>query len=154
MKRLLVALVMCLALMGFPTQAWAHQVETFYTLDNQLEFQSVFSSGEPFAGARVSIYAPNNLDQPWQMMTTDSEGRFSFVPDESIAGNWQVAIESDDESHADYWTVPVGEKGIIYDAISLDGSQDRHYLAAASTLGPWVMAVAAGLGWMVLKKRR
>jgi nickel transport protein len=154
MKRLLVALVMCFALAGFPAQAWAHQVETFYTLDNQLEFQSIFSSGEPFAGARVSIYAPNNLDQPWQTLTTDSEGRFSFVPDESIAGNWEVAIESDDESHADYWTVPVGEKGIIYDGISLDGSQDRHYLAAASALGPWVMAVIAGLGWMVLKKRR
>lgn len=154
MKRWIVALVMCVALMGWPAQAWAHQVETFYTLGDQLEFQSVFSGGEPFAGATVTIYAPNQPDQPWQTLTTDEEGRFAFVPDESMPGDWEVAIESDDISHADYWTVPVGEKGIIYDGISLDDSLDRHYVTAAMTLAPWFMAVAAGLGWSWFRKRR
>ncbi len=153
MKRLLVALVLCLALVGFPAQAWAHQVETFYTLGDQLEFQSTFSSGEPFVGATVSIYAPNNLEEPWQTLTTDSEGRFAFVPDESIPGDWEIAIEADDLSHADYWTVPVGDKGVIYDGIVLDSTHDRHYVAAAASLGPLVMAAAAGLGWAAVKRR-
>lgn len=154
MKRWIVALVMCVALVGWPTQAWAHQVETFYTLGDQLEFQSVFSSGEPFVGATVTIYAPNRPDQPWQTLTTDEEGRFAFVPDESLPGDWEVSIESEDVSHADYWTVPVGERGIIYDGISLDDSLDRHYVTAAMTLAPWFMAVTAGLGWNWFRKSR
>ncbi|MGF1566824.1 MAG: carboxypeptidase-like regulatory domain-containing protein [Nodosilinea sp.] len=151
MKRLLVALAVCLTLLGFPAQAWAHQVETNYFLDDQLEFQSTFSSGEPFAGATVTIYAPNNPDQPWLTTTTDSEGRFAFLPDESIPGDWQVAIE--EEGHADYWTVPVGNQGLIYDGISFDATQDRHYVAA-SALGPLALSVGAGLGWAAFKKRR
>ncbi len=154
MKSLLVALVACLALVGLPSSAWAHQVETFYTLGNQIEFQSVLGEGEPFAGATVTIYAPNQPNRPWRTLTTDDEGRFAFVPDESIPGDWEVAIESEDVSHADYWTVPVGEQGIIYDGISLDDSLDRHYLTAAATLTPWLMAAVSGLGWAWWKKRR
>jgi nickel transport protein len=154
MKSLLVALVACLALVGLPSSAWAHQVETFYTLGNQLEFQSILGEGEPFAGATVTIYAPNQPNLPWRTLTTDAEGRFAFVPDESIPGDWEVAIESEDVSHADYWTVPVGEQGIIYDAISLDDSLDRHNIIAAATLTPWLMAVASGLGWAWWKKPR
>lgn len=154
MKRLLVALIMGLVLVGLPTPAWAHQVETFYTLGNQLEFQSTFSGGDPFAGATVTIYAPNNADQPWQTLTTDRDGRFAFVPDESIPGDWEIAIEGEDASHADYWTVPVGDKGIIYDGISLEDTLDRHYLVAASALGPWLMAIGAGLGWAWFRQRR
>ncbi|NJL49823.1 MAG: hypothetical protein HC929_23450 [Leptolyngbyaceae cyanobacterium SM2_5_2] len=153
MKRLIVALLMGLALVGFPTQAWAHQVETFYSLGAQLEFQSTLAA-RTFAGATVSIYAPNNPEEPWQTLVTDGEGRFAFVPDESMPGNWEIAIESDDLSHADYWTVPVGDTGIIYDGIVLDSTQDQHYVAAASTFGPLAMAVAAGLGWALFKQRR
>lgn len=154
MKTFLVALVTCLALVGLPGAAWAHQIETFYTLGNQLEFQSVFSDGSPFVGATVTIYAPNNPDRAWQTLTTDDEGRFAFVPDESIPGDWEVAIESDDVSHADYWTVPVGDKGIVYDGISLEDSLDRHYVMAMAALTPWLMALAGGLGWAWWKKRR
>ncbi|WP_035986940.1 carboxypeptidase-like regulatory domain-containing protein [Leptolyngbya sp. KIOST-1] len=153
MKRLIVALVMCLALVGFPTQASAHQVETFYTLGNQLEFQSQFSTGEPFVGATVSVFAPNNPDQPWLSTTTDDKGRFSFLPDESIPGNWEVAIEDDTLSHADYWTVPVGDKGIVYDAISLDSTEDVHYRAATAFM-PLVMSIGGALLWLGFTRRR
>lgn len=153
MKRLLVALVMAMALVGFPAQAWAHQVETFYTLDNQLEFQSQFSTGEPFAGAVVNIYAPNNPDEPWMTMTTDSEGRFAFLPDESIPGDWEVAIEDDTQSHADYWTVPVGDKGIVYDGISLDSTEDVHYRAATAML-PVAISIGGALAWLGFTRRR
>lgn len=153
MKRLLLAVVMGLVLMGFPAQAWAHQVETFYTLDNQLEFQSLFSSGEPFVGATVTIYAPNNPDEPWMTTTTDSEGRFAFLPDESIPGDWQVDIEDENKSHADYWTVPVGDKGIIYDGISLNSTEDVHYRAAAAFM-PMVVSIGGALAWLGFTRRR
>ncbi|WP_026072745.1 carboxypeptidase-like regulatory domain-containing protein [Nodosilinea nodulosa] len=153
MKRLLLALVMVLALVGFPAQAWAHQVETFYTMDTQLEFQSKFSSGEPFAGATVSIYAPNNPDEPWMTTTTDSEGRFAFLPDESIPGDWEVAIEDEFKSHADYWTVPVGDKGIIYDGISFNSTEDVHYRAAAA-MAPLGISIGGALAWLGFTRRR
>ena len=153
MKRLLLAVAMAVALVAFPAQAWAHQVETFYTLDTQLEFQSQFSSGEPFAGATVTIYAPNNPDEPWMTTTTDSEGRFSWLPDESIPGDWEVAIEDANQSHADYWTVPVGDKGIIYDGISFNSTEDVHYRAAGAMM-PTVISIGGALAWLGFTRRR
>jgi nickel transport protein len=151
MKRFIVALVACLALFGFPAQALAHQVETFYFMRDQLEFQSTFSTGEPFAGATVEIYAPNNLDEPWMTLTTDEEGRFAFLPDETIPGDWEISIEQ--EGHADYWTVPVGNQGILLDDIVLEATQDNHY-ASASAMGPLFASVGASVLWLGLRKRR
>jgi nickel transport protein len=153
MKRLIVALVACFALVGWPAQAWAHQVETFFILGNQLEFESRFSTGEPFVGASVNVHAPNDTHQPWLTTTTDDEGRFAFLPDESIPGDWQVAIEDDTLSHADYWTVPVGSKGIIYDAISLDSTEDVHYRAASAFM-PLIISIGGALAWLGFTRRR
>lgn len=153
MRSLLLVLVLGLALVGFPRQAWAHQVETNYILGSQLQFQSHFSTGEPFAGARVTIYAPNQPDQPWQTLTTDSQGQFSFLPDRTIPGNWEVRIEDENQSHADYWTVPVDGQGIVEEGIVLDATQDQHYVTA-SVLTPLVTSIAAALGWALLKRRR
>jgi nickel transport protein len=153
MRSLLLVLLLSLALVGFPSQAWAHQVETDYMLGSQLQFQSRFSTGEPFAGARVTIYAPNQPDQPWQTLTTDSQGQFSFLPDRTIVGNWEVRIEDEDQSHADYWTVPVDGQGIVEEGIVLDATQDQHYVTA-SVLTPLVTSIAAALGWALLKRRR
>lgn len=151
MKRLLIALVFGLALFGFPTQALAHQVETFYFMKDQLEFQSTFSTGEPFVGATVEIYAPNNPDEPWMTLTTDEEGRFAFMPDESIPGAWEISIEQ--EGHADYWTVPVGNGEIIFDGIVLESTHDQHS-TLASNAGPLFVTVGASLLWLVVRKRR
>jgi nickel transport protein len=153
MKRLVVALVVCLALVGFPAQALAHQVETFYFMKDQLEFQSTFSTGEPFVGATVEIYAPNNPDEPWMTTTTDEEGRFAFMPDESIPGEWEISIEDDAQGHADYWTVPVGNQGVDLDGIVLEHSQDHHY-TSASAISPLLTTIGAGLVWLWLRKRR
>lgn len=150
MKRLLAALIVCLALFGFPAQAFAHQVETFYFMKDELEFQSTFSTGEPFVGATVEIYAPNNSEEPWLVLTTDEEGRFAFLPDESIQGDWEVSIE--EGGHADYWTVPVGENGILYDQISLENNLDNHY-AGAPAVVPIFLAVGTGGFTLALRKR-
>lgn len=153
MRSLLLVLALGLALVGFPSQAWAHQVETNYTLGSQLQFQSHFSTGEPFAGARVTIYAPNQPDKPWRTLTTDSQGQFSFLPDRTIPGNWEVRIEDENKGHADYWTVPVDDKGIVEQGIVLDNTRDQHYLTA-SLVAPLITSTAAALGWAVLKRRR
>jgi len=135
--------------------ALAHQVETFYFFDPApataeealgavIEFQSTFSTGEPFAGATVEIFAPNDADTPWQVLTTDEEGRFSFVPDETIQGDWEISIEQ--EGHADYWTVPVGETGVVYDSIVLEDTTDRHVAGASGLVAAAALLGAGALG--------
>ena len=146
MKQLLAVALAFFVCLGFPADAFAHMVETNYLLDNQLEFQSTFSTGEPFKEAEVTIYAPNNPDEPWLVTTTDDEGRFAFMPDLSIPGDWDIYIQK--EGHEDIWTVPVHDGTIEYNNISDAGSQDIHYAStpAVAVVFGLLAAVAAWLG--------
>ncbi|HEY9738724.1 MAG TPA: carboxypeptidase-like regulatory domain-containing protein [Trichocoleus sp.] len=164
-RKLLVSLTLAAAAgslaltLGTATKALAHAVETNYILTQQagsalpgLEFQSIYSTGEPLNGATVEIYAPNNPEQPWQEITADAEGRFAFTPDPAIPGDWEVIIRQ--EGHGDIWTVPVDEMGIEYDKIGLDRSSDIHYAAAPMlTVGAGAIAtVAATAAWAVRRR--
>ncbi|NEQ97875.1 MAG: carboxypeptidase regulatory-like domain-containing protein [Cyanothece sp. SIO2G6] len=123
--------------------AAAHMIETDYNLlDQALEFTSTFSTGESVPDAQVSIYAPNNLDEPWLELTTDEDGRFSFTPDQSIPGDWEIHIEKD-LGHQDFWTVPVNSTGIDYHNIVM-GTDDSSTVADN---GVWAeVAAIIGLG--------
>jgi nickel transport protein len=143
---------------AIPTKAWAHSVETNYALDaalqNRLQMQSTFSTGEPFAGATVRIYAPGQSDQPWYEGTMDEQGQFSFAPDATMTGDWEVEIGED--GHADYLRVPVTETGVDVNQISQVGSQDVHYAALPwpiSVGGSFAIAAAAGLGLRFQRRR-
>ncbi len=130
------------AIAGLAPQALAHMIETDFSLfDQELEFTSTFSTGEPVQDAQVIIYAPNNPDEPWGELTTDENGRFSFVPDASIPGDWEVRIEKD-LGHEDIWTVPVNEIGIDYNSIS-NAEQDEAFFAINT---PLALAGIVGLG--------
>ncbi len=145
MKRLLALPMAIAALVGMAPQAMAHMVETFFDFNPEgLEFQSKFSSGEPVENADVLIYAPNNPDEPWARMTTDEEGRFSFAPDASIPGEWEVKIEQG-IGHEDLWMVPVSEQGLIeYENISQ--ADDVPVIQIADSGNPLIVAGAIGLG--------
>jgi nickel transport protein len=148
MTQKLIATLAFLAAVGLPTSALAHSVETDYLVNGStLDFQSIYSTGEPLDGAEVTIYAPNNPDQPWAEITADAEGRFNFTPDVSIPGNWEVVIRQD--GHGDIWTVPVTSAGIAVDQIADGPKRDVHYASS-----PWMMAgagaiavIGLGMGW-------
>ena len=82
-------------LLTVPGKASAHMVETNYYLDQfansqsqpVLNMQSTFSNGAPLKGAKVNVYSPNNPVTPWTQGVTDSEGRFSFSPNQSLPGD-------------------------------------------------------------------
>lgn len=143
MKRLLALPIAIATIMGVAPQALAHMVETFFEFDAEgLEFQSQYSSGEPVEQADVLIYAPDNPEEPWARLTTDEEGRFSFAPDASIPGEWEVRIEKD-LGHGDIWFVPVSEEGMIeYENISQTETVPAVHLAGK----PLLVAGAIGLG--------
>ncbi len=50
-----------------------------------------FESGEPMAGAQVTVYAPANPAMPWMLGHTDADGVFLFVPDDQ-PGRWAVQL--------------------------------------------------------------
>lgn len=143
MKRRLALPIALLAIASTAAPAAAHMIETDFNLfDQELEFTSIFSSGEPVEDAQVLIYAPNNPDEPWGELTTDETGSFSFVPDASIPGNWEVRIEKD-LGHLDIWTVPVNTVGIDYQNISSVEPEEPSLLAGAN---PLIVAGVLGLG--------
>jgi nickel transport protein len=50
-----------------------------------------FESGEPMAGAQVTVYAPADPAEPWVLGQTDADGVFLFVPDDQ-PGRWAVQL--------------------------------------------------------------
>ena len=135
-------------------EASAHMVETNYVLEQfaeaeseqVLKMQSTFSNGDPLKGAKVNVYSPNNPVTPWAQGITDDEGRFSFSPDQALAGDWEVIIRQ--QGHGDILTVPVDENGVTTELISDRGDTDIHYgntsylgwalsLGTLLTLGLW-----------------
>lgn len=111
-----------------PKAAFAHLVETNYQarFDN-FEIQTTFSSGEAFPDAPVTVYSPENPDEPLFVGHTDKDGKFSFKPDIAKEGNWMVEIGEADDSHWDRLIVPVNEQGIEVDAVSELPSQPEHH---------------------------
>jgi nickel transport protein len=145
-RQLLLSWLTPLALLGLPSAAWGHAIETNYAFDlfnSELAFTSTFSTGEGVAGADYKVYAPNNPEQPWLEGVLDEAGNFSFLPDTSIAGDWKIHIKK--EGHEDIWIVPVENDRIEFDQISQEMAGDIHY---AQTLpAPWHLGlVAGGLG--------
>ena len=143
MKLRLALPIALLAIVGFAPKAFAHMIETdFNVFEQELEFTSTFSSGEPVQDAQVTIYAPSNPEEPWVELTTDENGQFSFIPDESIPGDWEIRIEQD-VSHGDLWTVPVTGTGVDYDNISSAEPDEQFYFAVNT---PLALAGILGFG--------
>lgn len=144
-------LILCMALVsaiGLKAQlAMAHSVQTDYLLSpkSELSLDVTYGSGDPVPETTVKVYAPNSTE-PWMEGKTDANGKFSFLPDRSIPGEWTVKIGQYD--HADILKVPVDQKnGVDVDSISslLDESQP---VAANPTLEiqPAVAATAESAG--------
>ncbi|OKH15174.1 hypothetical protein [[Limnothrix rosea] IAM M-220] len=119
-----------LSVMAIAKTAAAHMIETDYTMGfDGLEIQATFGDGESFPDAPVSIYSPDNPDEPVLVGRTDSEGKFSFQPNQEIEGDWAIEIGDAETSHWDYLVVPVSNSGVELDAISQAApaaTQDPH----------------------------
>lgn len=88
-----------------PQRAMAHGASIEYRTTQALEVTATYDSGEPFAHAQVTVYAPDNPAEPWLTGTTDDQGRFTFTPDPAIAGNWDVQVRQ--AGHGDIVSIPL-----------------------------------------------
>ncbi|MGK7957663.1 MAG: hypothetical protein AB4063_20760 [Crocosphaera sp.] len=152
MKKLIFAVPILLGVLGISSKSMAHTMFTNYLLNDKLEFQTTYSTDEVAANAEVYVYAPNNFDEPWLEARTDEEGRFAFLPDTSIPGDWEVQII--DEGHGEVLIVPVTEDGVDYENISYELKQDLHY--SSTPISPLhsllITAGVGGLWFAVLRK--
>lgn len=101
-------------LVGFLTGLWlvngagqaiAHGVEIEYEMHPTLQIQANYDSGDPLGNAAVVVYAPDNPAEPWLTGMTNAEGQFSFNPDLTKPGDWEVKVRQ--AGHGDIVRIPI-----------------------------------------------
>ena len=107
MKWKLVLLLALLLTLGLTMTASAHGARIEYTISMAVEIQASYDTGEPMAGGQVTVYAPDDLSTPWLTGVCDEEGRFTFTPDTSRPGTWDVQVRQ--SGHGDIVHIPIGE---------------------------------------------
>ncbi|UCC61326.1 MAG: carboxypeptidase regulatory-like domain-containing protein [Dehalococcoidia bacterium] len=90
-------------------QVHAHGAKIEYVVDMMVEIVAMYESGEPMSGAQVVVYAPDDISTPWLTGICDDEGRYSFKPDTSMAGTYDVQVRQ--AGHGDIVHIPVGDGG-------------------------------------------
>lgn len=154
-KFVLGSLLSLSATFGVASVAWGHAVQTDYFVDLfsselSLDFTATYSSGEPMESATVLVYAPGDHETPWLESQTDEVGNFTFLPDESLQGEWRVEFKK--EGHQDILLVPVDDQGIDYMNITQGETADVHY--AAMTPGAIAVLSVVSLGALGIAVRR
>ena len=106
--RIITCLIFVLILgLVLPIKAYAHGAKIEYTVDIAIEIVAAYDNGEPMAGAQFVVYAPDNPSTPWLTGVCDDDGRFSFIPDTSKPGTWDVQVRQ--AGHGDIIHIPIGE---------------------------------------------
>ena len=93
--------------LGLPIKAYAHGVIIEYTVDVAIEVVAMYDNGEPMAGAQVVVYAPDDPSTPWMTGVCDDKGRFTFVPDASKPGTWDIQVRQ--AGHGGMVHISIGE---------------------------------------------
>lgn len=119
----LAAVALCAVL---PTAAQAHGAKIEYKIAPAIALQAMYDAGEPMTTAQVTVYAPSDPSKPWLTGKTDKEGRFSFVPDPAIAGEW--VVQAREAGHGAMIHVTLGNDS----AAAQDGASGAAASGAAS----------------------
>lgn len=104
--KLVLPLALLLAL-GLTMTASAHGAKIEYTISMAVEILATYDTDEPMSGGQVTVYAPDAPSTPWLTGACDEEGRFTFTPDTSMPGSWDVQVRQ--SGHGDMVHIPIGE---------------------------------------------
>lgn len=130
-------------LLIFPLLSWsmrasAHGVQIQYRQVQAIEIKAAYDDGKPMANAQVVIYAPDDPATPWIKGTTDQEGRFTFVPDPSVSGNWDVKVRQ--SGHGNLIAIPLGKNATVTQvgsSSSFSAGYTRLQKAVMAAAGVW-----------------
>ena len=90
---------------------WAHGSQIKYQQTSAIAIQASFDDGNPMKNAQATVYSPQDLTTPWLTGVTDEKGQFTFIPDPSLSGNWDVKIRQ--SGHGDIVSIPVVEGQVV-----------------------------------------
>jgi len=79
-----------------------------------VEIAAAYSTGEPFSGGQVAVFAPDDPVKPWLTGTCDERGRFVFVPDYSLQGIWEVQVRLAGHGGLIRFEVGQDEAAVVY----------------------------------------
>ncbi len=98
--------------------AIAHGAKAEYKFTSAVEIKAQYDSGLPMKNAQITVYAPDNPTQPWQTGITDEKGYFTFMPDPSKTGYWEVKVRQ--AGHGTLISIPMkAENSIAQESTSL-----------------------------------
>lgn len=106
-NRFFIILSVILLTLVLPAAAFGHGVEINYQTTKAIEITATYDTGEPVSEGQVIIYAPDNPSAPWATGKCDEKGRFTFAPDPSKPGTWDVQVRK--AGHGGMIHIPVGE---------------------------------------------
>lgn len=136
-------LLLFLPVISWSAKASAHGTEIQYQKVQAIQIDAVYAGGQPMGNAQVTVYAPNDPSTPWKTGTTDKQGQFTFVPDASQPGNWEVKVRQ--AGHGNIITVPVGEKTTALAAGTqkgAEGSDGRSWFDREDNVGETLLEKA------------
>ena len=106
-----IAVLACiLVVLYLPNTIYAHGAKIEYTVSTSIDIVAKYDNGEPMSGGQVSIYAPDNPSTPWLTGVCDEQGRFSFTPDLSLPGTWDIQVRQ--AGHGDMIHIKIEEGSV------------------------------------------
>lgn len=135
--------------LALASQAWpvlAHGVTVEHRRVDSVELEARFETGEPMANAQVLVYAPDDPTNVWQEGTTDDRGHFSFTPDTSQPGRWEVMVRQ--AGHGVLTTIPIaastsGGEPTVTPATEA-GATPNSLISPSTTLSPVQRGITIG----------
>ncbi len=105
--KLIICLILLLTILLPTAMVQAHGIKIEYAIDTSIKIQAKYDSGQPMAEAQATVYAPDDPSTPWLVGTCDEEGLFSFTPDASIPGTWDIQVRQ--AGHGDMIHIEIEE---------------------------------------------
>ena len=105
--KIFILLIVCLLIL--PGAALAHGVSVKYKTASSIEVTAAYDTGTPLSEGQVAVFSPDNPSVPWLKGKCDENGRFTFTPDSSKPGTWDVQVRL--AGHGGMIHIPVGTAG-------------------------------------------
>lgn len=86
----------------------AHGAKIDYQQASAVVVKATFDDGTPMANAQAVVYSPRNPNIPWAKGVTDESGKFIFVPESGLSGDWEVKIRQ--SGHGKIVSIPLGNQ--------------------------------------------
>ena len=107
---------------GVSQPVFAHGTKIDYQQTSAIVVRATFDDGRPMVNAQAIVYSPKNSDTPWLKGVTDESGKFTFVPDPELSGDWDVKIRQ--SGHGKIVSIPFGvEQQIVEQSQATEQNQ-------------------------------